>query len=189
MLLVQQKIERLIEIGPSDTLTSMAKKTLAAQPEKHDALVSSRKKLFSYKKDRREIRYETDTPPERVPSPNSAASTTPKGTATVDAVVKSSIAPPVAISHPNTTVQNHSFPAPVASLPDTPITAKEIIITIIAQKLHKQFNEISCDKTIKQLVGGRYTVSHSNLNVVSCRSHLWKLTYIACVYRKVDVGK
>ena len=152
MLLVQQKIERLIEIGPSDTLTSMAKKTLAAQREKHDALVLSRKKLLYYKKDRHEIQYETDTPPTQVASPSSADIVTSKGTAANDAAAKSSIAP----SHSNITIKNQSPPAPVVSLPDTPITAKEIITTIIAQKLHKQLKDISCQKTIKQLVGGEH---------------------------------
>ena len=157
MLFVQQKIERLIEVGPSDTLTSMAKKTLAAQHEKHDAFVSSRRKLLYYKKDQREIRYGTDVPPERLPSSNPAVNVSSKPTAANDAVIKNSIAPPLSV-HPDATVQNHTTPVPVASLSDTPITAKEIITTIIAQKLHKQFNEISCEKTIKQLVGGRYIV-------------------------------
>ena len=170
VLLARKNIERLIEIGPSETLISMAKKTLAAQHRKHDALLSSKRKLLYYKKDQREIRYEVDPEPERAlslsPTTAKVLVATPTPAAVPEAPKKDWSAnetgpengakPQGAVLISGTTMGNHSTTVLAAYMPDAPVTAKEIIVTIIAQKLQKQYNGLATDKSIKQLVGGEF---------------------------------
>ncbi|MCJ1316868.1 hypothetical protein MMC15_002189 [Xylographa vitiligo] len=174
VLLARKNIERLIEIGPSETLISMAKKTLAAQHKKHDALLSSKRKLLYYKKDQREIRYEVDPEPERAPlvalipaelitatpAPASVGEAPKKDWAANDTGPEHGAKPQGAVLISGTTMGNHSTTVLAAYMPDAPVTAKEIVVTIIAQKLQKQYNSLGTDKSIKQLVGGRSTLEN-----------------------------
>ena len=176
VLLARKNIERLIEIGPSETLISMAKKTLAAQHKKHDALLSSKRKLLYYKKDQREIRYEVDPQPEQAPPvapiPAKALTATPTPASVTEAPKKDWAAnetgtehgakPQGAVLISGTTMGNHSTTVLAAYMPDAPVTAKEIVVTIIAQKLQKQYNGLATDKTIKQLVGGSFVSSSTH---------------------------
>ena len=167
MLLARKNIERLIEIGPSETLISMAKKTLAAQHKSHNALLSSKRKLLYYKKDQREIRYEVDPQPEPAspaaqapPAPLVAptappASEAPKKDRSLnETLTEHGAKPQGAVLISGTTMGNHSTTVLAAYMPDASVTAKEIVVTIIAQKLQKQYNGLPTDKSIKQLVGG-----------------------------------
>ena len=45
---------------------------------------------------------------------------------------------------------------PAAIMEDKPVTAFQIVKTVICNKLKKQIKEVSWNKTIKSLVGGEY---------------------------------
>lgn len=140
MLLEQQKTERLVEIGPSDTLTVMAKRTIKSQYAAKDAALSTTRQLLSGDSDLAEIYYEVDPQPEAAP------------------ISKESSAPPPpytpAPEHPSEAAR----PSPAATSsqkkPDVPVSALEILVGIVAQKLKKSIDEISTSSTIKSLVSG-----------------------------------
>ena len=57
-LLQRQEVSRMIEIGPSDTLISMAKKTLSYKYLEHDATLPRPRTLQSFEKDAKLILHE-----------------------------------------------------------------------------------------------------------------------------------
>ncbi|KAF7546584.1 hypothetical protein G7Z17_g8331 [Cylindrodendrum hubeiense] len=65
--------ERVVEIGPADTLGVMAKRTLASKYEVNDAAKSVQRQILCYNKDAKEIYYEAD-PVEDEPEPVAAPS-------------------------------------------------------------------------------------------------------------------
>jgi fatty acid synthase subunit alpha len=147
-LFSKKGIQRLVEIGPGDTLSSMAKKTLISQQDRHDAATAAKRRLLYYKKDQKELRYESD--PVEKPA---------KSEAIAPAALPSSSAPAVD-SAPAATPVPVPAPAPVAaptaaSITDVPVTAKEIVVAIVASKLQKTFGSLATDQTIKQLSGGK----------------------------------
>lgn len=142
MLLEQQKTERLIEIGPSDTLTVMAKRTIKSQYEAKDTALSTKRQLLSGDADLSEIYYEVAPLLEAIPSTSSQSAPPPPYTPAESERME--IARPVA--------------APISSSSskkeDLTITALEIIVGIVAQKLKKSSEDISTSSTIKSLVSG-----------------------------------
>ena len=96
----------------------------------------------------RDIRYEVDASPEPTTSSNML------GAGKAAAVpVPQTVAPT-----PQLAAQTTPAIATV-QVSDVPVTAKEIVITIIAQKLGKTFSGVSRDKTIKQLTGGSFSLA------------------------------
>lgn len=142
VLLEQQKTERLIEIGPSDTLTVMAKRTLKSQYAAKDAALSTKRQLLSGDADLAEIYYEV-TPPAEVVTPSTESVPPPPYTAKKPE--RSSESPKTAPARSNPSSQNK---------PDAPVSALEIIVAIVAQKLKKTTDEIFVASTIKSLVSG-----------------------------------
>lgn len=149
VLLQQQKTERLVEIGPSDTLTVMAKRTIKSQFEAKDAALSTKRQLLSGDSDLKEIYYDVD--PEPLATPRESDDNTP---------------PPYTLgaTHPAEIVR------PVAATssqkkPDVSVSALEILLGIIAQKLKKPSAEISTSSTIKSLVSGGFFSSANLLRV------------------------
>lgn len=58
VLLVQNKTELLIEIGPSDTLTVKAKRTIKSQYEAKDLILSTTRQVLSCDANLAEIYYD-----------------------------------------------------------------------------------------------------------------------------------
>ena len=138
VLLQEQDIDRFIEIGPADTLLGITNKTLASKYQITDIARAKSRTLQSYEKDAKEIRFDVE---EVAPEPVKPAEA-PKAQAAAAAPVV--VAAPVAA-------------APVANkIPDIPASAKELVISIIAQKLRKGFREVELGQSIKQLVGGEF---------------------------------
>jgi fatty acid synthase subunit alpha len=141
VLLEQQKTERLIEIGPSATLTVMAKRTLKSQYAAKDAALSTKRQLLSGDADLAEIYYEVAPLSEVAPSSESVPP------------------PPYTAAEPERPLETPQA-APTRSnpisqkKPDASVSALEIIVAIVAQKLKKTTDEISAASTIKSLVAG-----------------------------------
>jgi fatty acid synthase subunit alpha len=143
VFLAEKTAERIVEIGPADTLGVMAKRTLASKYEAYDAAKSVQRQILCYNKDAKEIYYDVD-PVEDEPE-QAAPATTSSGSAPT-AAAPSAAAP--AVPAP-------ASAGPAAQVPDAPVTAMEIVRSLIAQKLKKQVLEIPLSKAIKDLVGGR----------------------------------
>jgi fatty acid synthase subunit alpha len=162
VLLRQKNVERFIEIGPSDTLVSMTKKTLTKQYKNLDAARHMKRKLLYYGQNVKEIHYDADA----LPKPNRANAKSNHDTAHCKQKERSTTEGAVAVeitTAPSSSV--HSAPAPVSvttsassspacKIDDVPLSAKDVVVSLIAQKLKKSYGEIETNKTIKHLVGG-----------------------------------
>lgn len=144
VILADKLTERIVEIGPADTLGVMAKRTLASKYQAHDAAKSVQRQILCYNKDAKEIYYDVD-PVEEEPEAPAAGSDAPA------AAAPAAGAAPVAAAAPAPSA------GPAAQVPDAPVGALEIVRSLIAQKLKKPFTEIPLSKAIKDLVGGMHS--------------------------------
>jgi fatty acid synthase subunit alpha len=139
VILGEKTTERIVEVGPADTLGVMAKRTLASKYEAHDAALSVQRQILCYNKDAKDIYYDVD-PVEDEPEP-----TAPSG----DAPAASSSAPAAVAAPPPPSA------GPAAQVPDAPVTATDILRALVAQKLKKPLGDVPLSKAIKDLVGGK----------------------------------
>ena len=142
VILAEKTTERIVEIGPADTLGVMAKRTIAAKYEAYDAAKSLQRQILCYNKDAKEIYYDVD-PVEDEPEPAAAANAAPAASAP-----SSGSAPAAAPPRPPPSA------GPAAQVPDASVGAVDIVRALIAQKLKKPLMEIPLSKAIKDLVGG-----------------------------------
>ncbi|KAH6716029.1 fatty acid synthase-like protein [Leptodontidium sp. 2 PMI_412] len=149
VILAEKTTERIVEIGPADTLGVMAKRTIASKYEAYDAAKSVQRQILCYNKDAKEIYYDVD-PVEDEPEP-AATESAPAASA------PSSSGAPVAAAPPPPSA------GPAASVPDAPVGAVDIVRALIAQKLKKPLLEIPLSKAIKDLVGGKSTLQNEIL--------------------------
>lgn len=149
VILDEKTTERIVEIGPADTLGVMAKRTLASKYEAYDAAKSVQRQILCYNKDAKEIYYDVD-PVEDEPAPAG-----PSNAAPASAASSSSAPAPVSAAPPPPSA------GPAAQVPDAPVGAIDIVRSLIAQKLKKPLLEIPLSKAIKDLVGGKLTPSPS----------------------------
>lgn len=144
VILGERNTERIVEVGPADTLGGMAKRTLAAKYEAYDAARSVQRQILCYNKDAKDIYYDVD------PIEDEPAAPAPSGADSAPAAPSTGSAAPAAPSAP---VPASSGPA--ASVADAPVGAVDILRTLVAQKLKKPFLDIPLSKAIKDLVGGK----------------------------------
>ncbi len=149
VFLAEKTAERVVEVGPADTLGVMAKRTLASKYEAYDAAKSVQRQILCYNKDAKEIYYDVD-PVEEEPEPTAGASgSADSGAAAPSAGAAASAAPAAAAPPPPSS-------GPAAQVPDQPVQAVDIVRTLIAQKLKKPLLEVPLGKAIKDLVGGKF---------------------------------
>ena len=145
VILGEKRTERIVEIGPADTLGGMAKRTLAGKYEAHDAALSLQRQILCYNKDAKDIYYDVEPEEEEAaPAPSAGESSTPAAASSAPAAS----AAPVAAAAPAPSA------GPAAAVADAPITATDVIRAIVAQKLKKPLMDIPLSKAIKDLVGG-----------------------------------
>jgi fatty acid synthase subunit alpha len=144
VFLGERTAERVVEIGPADTLGVMAKRTLASKYEAYDAAKSVQRQILCYNKDAKDIYYEAD-PVEDEPEPTPAASSEAPAAAPAAGAAPVAAAPPPPSS------------GPAAAVADEPVQAVDIVRALIAQKLKKPLLEVPLSKAIKDLVGGKYS--------------------------------
>ncbi|KAF3360052.1 hypothetical protein VDGD_00632 [Verticillium dahliae] len=152
VFLAEKTAERIVEIGPADTLGVMAKRTLASKYEAYDAAKSVQRQILCYNKDAKEIYYDVD-PVEDEPEPAAAAAAPAAGAPASSAAPAA--AAPAAAAAPSA--------GPAAQVPDAPVQAIDIVRALIAQKLKKPLAEIPLSKAIKDLVGGKSTLQNEIL--------------------------
>ncbi|KPM43575.1 Fatty acid synthase subunit alpha [Neonectria ditissima] len=141
--------ERVVEIGPADTLGVMAKRTLASKYEAYDAAKSVQRQILCYNKDGKEIYYEAD-PVEDEPEPVAESTSEAAPAAAAGTAAPAAAAPPPSAG-------------PAASIADEPVQAVDIVRALIAQKLKKSLLDVPLSKAIKDLVGGKSTLQNEIL--------------------------
>ena len=144
VILGEKTTERIVEIGPADTLGGMAKRTLAAKYEAYDAARSVQRQILCYNKDAKDIYYDVDPVEDEPVAATSAAPASGAPAAASSAPVAAAPPPPSA--------------GPAASVADAPIGAVDILRVLVAQKLKKPLADIPLSKAIKDLVGGKASI-------------------------------
>jgi fatty acid synthase subunit alpha len=152
VILEKNRTERIVEIGPADTLGGMAKRTLASKYETYDAATSLSRQVLAYNKDLKEIYYDVDPVEEEAAPAAESSSSTPAAAASASAAPTAAAAPPPAASA-----------GPAASVADAPVGAVDILRALVAQKLKKPLADIPLSKAIKDLVGGKSTLQNEIL--------------------------
>ena len=147
VFLAEKTAERIVEVGPAETLGGMAKRTIAARYEAYDAAKSVQRQILCYAKDAKEIYYDADLIEEEPEPKADTSSSSPSPPATAPDAVAPVAAAPVPQSA-----------GPAAQVPDVPLQAVEIVQAVIAQKLKKPLSEIPLNKAVKDLVGGKFCV-------------------------------
>ena len=143
VVLADRNTERIVEIGPADTLGNMARRTLASKYEAYDAALSLNRQILCYNKDAKEIYYDVDpVEEEAAPAGEGSSSAAPTASAPAAAPAAAAAPPPPGGG------------APAAAVTDAPVTAVEILRALVAQKLKKALMDIPLSKAIKDLVGG-----------------------------------
>ncbi|PPQ94469.1 hypothetical protein CVT25_001102 [Psilocybe cyanescens] len=148
LLFTTFNFERLIELGPSPTLTGMATRTLKAKYETLDGSVSTTRTILCHSKNVKEIYYQYEDEAEAPAAEEAESSAAAAAPSAVAPVVSPVAAAPS---------------GPVASIEDAPVKAIDILLVIVAQKLKKRIDEIPLSKTIKDLVGGKSTLQNEIL--------------------------
>jgi fatty acid synthase subunit alpha len=141
VILGENTTERIVEIGPADTLGGMARRTLASKYEAHDAALSLQRQILCYNKDARDIYYDVE------PEAEEAAPAPAGDSAPASSSAPAATSAPVAAASPPSA-------GPAAAVADEPVTATDILRTLVAQKLKKPVMDIPLSKAIKDLVGG-----------------------------------
>ncbi|KAI0389104.1 fatty acid synthase subunit alpha [Xylariaceae sp. FL0594] len=152
VFLAEKTAERIVEVGPADTLGVMAKRTLASKYEAFDAAKSVQRQILCYNKDAKEIYYDVD-PVEEEPEPTPGAAESSSSQPAAPAAAAAAAPAPAPIPSAG----------PAAAVEDAPVTALEIVRALIAQKLKKPFLEVPLAKAIKDLVGGKSTLQNEIL--------------------------
>jgi fatty acid synthase subunit alpha len=146
VILGENTTERIVEIGPADTLGVMAKRTLASKYEAHDAALSLQRQILCYNKDAKDIYYDVEPEEEEAAAPASGSG----NSAPASQGSASAAAAPVAAAPP-------PGAGPAAAVADEPVTATDILRALVAQKLKKPLMDIPLSKAIKDLVGGEFS--------------------------------
>lgn len=139
VILADHRTERIVEIGPADTLGGMARRTLASKYEAYDAATSVQRQILCYNKDAKEIYYDVDPVEEEPTAPAAPA----EASATPAAAAPLAAAPPPPSA------------GPAAAVEDAPVKAVDVLRSLIAQKLKKSLADVPLSKAIKDLVGGK----------------------------------
>jgi fatty acid synthase subunit alpha, fungi type len=150
--------ERVVEVGPSNTLAVMAKRTLG-QPENRDRdeALGVRRDILTSETDTAALLFENGqvTPP---PSPRINGFHTADAAAVDITSTKASTAQ-LSVEQ-STPASATAAEQPLGMAPDAPVTAKDIVLVMVAQKLKKTREQLSEADTIKSLAGGRSTLEN-----------------------------
>ncbi|KKA31122.1 hypothetical protein TD95_000604 [Thielaviopsis punctulata] len=155
VFLAEKTAERIVEVGPADTLGVMAKRTLASKYEAFDAAKSVQRQILCYNKDAKEIYYDVDPIEEEPETPVATAGADASPATPAAAAAAAAAAPVAAAPVPSA--------GPAAQVPDAPVQALEIVRALIAQKLKKPLQDVPLTKAIKDLVGGKSTLQNEIL--------------------------
>eukprot|EP01062_Namystynia_karyoxenos_P028436 TRINITY_DN21550_c0_g1_i1.p1 TRINITY_DN21550_c0_g1~~TRINITY_DN21550_c0_g1_i1.p1 ORF type:complete len:4167 (+),score=1617.38 TRINITY_DN21550_c0_g1_i1:129-12503(+) len=144
-------VQRLVEIGPEPTLTTMAERTLKAVFEKHDQAASIKRRLLHAVRNHADLYYEVEAAP--VEQPQAAPASAPL-VVVPDAVPATVPQPAAAPAAPAAAA------APVA---DAPPSTSEKLRAICALKFRRPVGQIAMTASVKQMAAGKSTLQNEIL--------------------------
>ncbi|KAJ2490065.1 fatty acid synthase alpha subunit Lsd1 [Coemansia sp. RSA 2050] len=160
-LLKEYKVERIIEIGPSATLCRMAEGSVKL------AGLDSQVSTLHVFRDEDEISFRP-TLPEPLPETGAAYEGSRSASQTVTATVsRADSVSGEKVSAPESVVAGSESASTVVEasveVPDVPLKSVFVIRTVIAQKLKRPLSEVSADRSVKDLTGGKSTLQNEIL--------------------------
>ncbi|KAI8628147.1 thiolase-like protein [Xylariaceae sp. FL1651] len=146
--------ERIVEIGPSNILTNMMKRTLQDKFHEEDLSRGVIRRILGPQGDHTEIYY--------LQSEDSVVEEPAEHTASLDTNGKDheSVPPPFLAKIDETLPNQPISHAAPAEVPDVEAPVSSIVMAIVATKLKKKPSDISMSSTISSLVGGRSTLTN-----------------------------
>lgn len=144
LILKEHQTERIIELGPSDTLITMAKRTRDNKYKQYDTANSIKREFLSFKNDKENIYCTAPSVERSAKKPKQNVRPVPAAK-TPAPVAELLVAPlPVAPSS-----------ASITLVPDTPIPAATIVRSMVSSALNKDVDDVLFEKSIKHLTGGK----------------------------------
>ncbi|KAL9613426.1 MAG: hypothetical protein Q9167_002024 [Letrouitia subvulpina] len=147
-------VHRLVEFGPAKVLGGIAKRSVEARFAARDMVRAIERQYLSCIYDSKRLYFEYDPPPTariteadakiqqsrttQAPTVHALSTTVPASTPLTQAIVTASIA-------------------------DVPISAKEIVRSLVANKVKKKSKDIQLGNSIKDLAGGKSTLQNELL--------------------------
>ena len=136
-----QDAKRVVEVGATTTLATMARRTLASKYRTSDATRLLKRHILALAEDEKEICYQVDPVQEKVEETEQSAKM-------------------VELDLPATAIGSVAAPATgvvmsVTLAADSPVTATDIVRALVAQKLRKPLQDVPLGKSIKELSGGK----------------------------------
>ena len=142
----QKNAKRLVEIGPADTLRTMAQRTLATKYEAKDAARLIQRRLLTLSKDEKEIFHEHDPMPE---IPNEPLTRPP--TSLISEQTVSPAQSPVATTRINPSRK-------VVQIEDMPMMAIDVVRALVAHTLKRPLSAITSKESIKDHAKGKISI-------------------------------
>ena len=158
IFLREDGISRLIEIGPAKVLARMAKQTADSKYADRDLARSIQRSFLSTKSDSKEICYEYE-PGGSEPSPDVSTPRTKPPSSPMPVA-------PAETEQLQTTSQTPKLPTAASKIQDVPISAQEVVRSLIARKLNQRFEDIPTGKSIKDLTGGKSTLQNELVGIL-----------------------
>ena len=149
----ENAISRFIEIGPAKVLARMAKQTADCKYADRDLARSLRRDFLSTKSDGKEIYYEYETVEveQMRPDVSISASEPPS---------RSRLEAPAVTEQLQVSPQAPTSAAAPSTIQDVPISAQEVVRSLVGRKLNRGLEDLSTGKSIKDLTGGKSTLQN-----------------------------
>lgn len=142
-----------MEIGPSNILTNMMKRTWQDKFHEEDLARNMTRRILGPQGDHAEMYY--------LHAENNDVEEAPARTASSDSVQKatgtSSLPAPSPVIETQPTANQSQPNIPVAEVLDIETPVASIVLAVLGTKLKKKTSEISLSSTISSLVGGKYS--------------------------------
>ncbi|KAJ2839351.1 fatty acid synthase alpha subunit Lsd1 [Coemansia sp. 'formosensis'] len=155
-LLKEYKVERIIEVGPSATLCRMAEGSVKL------AGLENQVTTLHVFRDEDEVSFRPALPESLPESVSYEGSVSVSHTATVSRADSESgekdSAPESVVAGSETTAVEASV-----AVPDVPLKSVFVIRTVVAQKLKRPLSEVSADRSVRDLTGGKSTLQNEIL--------------------------
>lgn len=149
-----QTVKRYVEIGPRTVLVPMAQKTAKRKFSLQSTSCSIQRQFLSYTDDTKELYYEYDTDEKPVASKPLAPLMASDQPPTAPAAGAINVVPSGTSPAPATVAAEVKPFVAAAKVTDIPLSATDIVIALTAQKLRKEFDQVTVQRSIRDLSGG-----------------------------------
>lgn len=153
-------IKRYVEIGPATVLAPMAQKTAMRKFSIQSTSCSVEREFLSHIDNAKELYYEYDvdenTVASRPPGEKkiAASAMAPDQPSTAPATATINVVPSGTPSASDTVAVEAIPSGATAIVTDIPLSATDIVIALTAQKVRKAFDQLSMQRSIRDLSGG-----------------------------------